>query len=499
MREGENNNNRRPSIVQYFLLGFFLFVFFGSLVSDEDSTNLRDSTREMKDRQLLLKMKTILGQDLAYSYDPTKPYALNISGTYYGEYTRIPKRSPIHDEGDYDVDVRFIKPKIPNDPSINSESGDLEITLWDTLTDVNYFHMVTGDITFLNHTTSEAITNIHMFGYYFASSGRLTMFANTGGGQKIVIWKNPYLNETQLLSLNEEERSISILHNQTSSFGKTKREYLIEEPDYEASLEDLNKTAVRTLRFPSSTDSSPSSLRRCYYKWDSQLLSSTINSTIDVPKRFQTAFYSNFLPYPEETVLNATGGFLSTNCNESYAFTFSGVSLNTDFIQNEAQVYSFEMIVVTFIVSYILIVELNNISTISQQQRTATDTVFFQCIFDELVAFYHISLSVVSPYLFGDFSALVMQSFFLSIFLELRVFLILWKVQHPSIFEEGWQRVNKELSRIYMKLYGLLFVGLFVLYYGGLSTYVYLFLLSSFWVPQVYVSLPYSYPRFTWI
>merc|ERR1711907_610543 len=89
-----------------------------------------------------------------------------------------------------------------------------------------------------------------------------------------------------------------------------------------------------------------------------------------------------------------------------------------------------------------------------------------QALMDAYDSFLHLSLSASSRYMFNTFAIISPFKFVLFALLEVRYLLTIWRQRRRDVFLEGWDAVRRELSRVYSCFYGVLIVGLVLIFHS---------------------------------
>jgi len=108
-----------------------------------------------------------------------------------------------------------------------------------------------------------------------------------------------------------------------------------------------------------------------------------------------------------------------------------------------------------------------------------------QALLDAYDAFLHLSLSASSRHLFNKFAFVALLKFMLFALLEFRYLLTIWRQRHREVFEEGWESVRRELSRIYSRFYTFLVGGLIVIFNFIDHLDVIVLVSQAYWLPQI--------------
>lgn len=108
-----------------------------------------------------------------------------------------------------------------------------------------------------------------------------------------------------------------------------------------------------------------------------------------------------------------------------------------------------------------------------------------QALMDAYDSFLHLSLSASSRYMFNTFAIVSLFKFVLFALLEVRYLLTIWRHRHQDIFTEGWDAVRRELSRVYSRFYGVLILGLVLIFNSLEHLDIIALTFQAYWVPQI--------------
>jgi len=201
-------------------------------------------------------------------------------------------------------------------------------------------------------------------------------------------------------------------------------------------------------------------------------------------------YYNNFYrnrAYGDETSLPSPkytmkGFFLSPNCN----FTVEFEAATIEFSEYYAKAVNYVVVVSLFSVIEVLalIKQMEYTSTQSGATRVSLLTIGQQAMMDSYLCLIHL---ITGIYVERVFSAFITAAFFkfvaFSIF-EMRYLLSIWKARRPQAFAE-FTTMGREVGMLYARFYSLLLAGFILLYFLNGLFIVFLFLMYSFFVPQI--------------
>eukprot|EP00933_Yihiella_yeosuensis_P011947 TRINITY_DN11985_c0_g1_i2.p1 TRINITY_DN11985_c0_g1~~TRINITY_DN11985_c0_g1_i2.p1 ORF type:complete len:554 (+),score=93.03 TRINITY_DN11985_c0_g1_i2:110-1771(+) len=110
-----------------------------------------------------------------------------------------------------------------------------------------------------------------------------------------------------------------------------------------------------------------------------------------------------------------------------------------------------------------------------------------QALMDAYDSFLHLSISSSPIHVFNTYNFAVVSLLKFSLFalLEVRYLLIVWRHRHFGIFEQGWDVVRQELSRVYSYFYGAVIGGLTFIFFAVDFLDFIAFVMQAFWIPQI--------------
>lgn len=108
-----------------------------------------------------------------------------------------------------------------------------------------------------------------------------------------------------------------------------------------------------------------------------------------------------------------------------------------------------------------------------------------QALMDAYDSFLHLSLSASSRYMFNTFAIISLFKFVLFALLEVRYLLTIWRQRRRDVFSAGWDTVRRELSKVYSRFYGILILGLVLIFNSLEHLDLIAFAFQAYWVPQI--------------
>mmetsp|Transcript_46661 Transcript_46661/g.99842 ORF Transcript_46661/g.99842 Transcript_46661/m.99842 type:complete len:419 (+) Transcript_46661:1-1257(+) len=116
--------------------------------------------------------------------------------------------------------------------------------------------------------------------------------------------------------------------------------------------------------------------------------------------------------------------------------------------------------------------------------RVSIVCIAMQAAMDAYDAFLHLCLGLSSQYKFNTIAVIVLFKFIL-FSLETRYMLPIWRHRYPDLFNQGWEVVRREFSWIYSRFYGMLVLGMVMLYHNMESLDYIVLMFQLYLVPQI--------------
>ena len=188
----------------------------------------------------------------------------------------------------------------------------------------------------------------------------------------------------------------------------------------------------------------------------------------------------------QDAAMQMSGSLSSEVCKTEMTLELS--TLDTDALFGKAINYTLLVTFVAFTQVLVLIRQMEMTSTQAGASRVSLMTVGLQAVADSYLCLGHLTMGIAVQTLFNAFATAAFFKFIIFSIFEMRYMLLIWKARRPSGFSEGWDAMRRELSMLYSRFYGSLLFGIFVLYEFQNYWRVFVFILYSFWVPQIIFS-----------
>lgn len=458
MEEGGERNQMETFRL---ILSLFLLFLLVSPGNDKESDNLRD-TEEVK---RMKEVKRLLNEKLDIDYrsfnDPLKNYAYNISGIYLGKWNRSSEGFHLPDHKITLSATQEIN-RLHSNSSIHGNDGLLSLQLYDHSQYRENINIVKAAITIIEgeQDSSEDSFSLNLVGLYFVKTGHLVLYGNTYGSRLHLDW-NSTLASSHLVINNSFSSLIGY------SINGTNRIYL-----------------SQPMQFMNQTTS------RCFFKLSMQIAS--------LPKGIDPEISHH--PH-NHYIVNGTGLLESENCPTRLQLEMGGYNLDTNHINTKSRWYTLIMMVVSFVECILYIKLLQNLVA------TSSSLMMIFCIssIDLLMAMIHSLVGIFFMGILSDLYVISFHKFFVFSVVEMRLLYVVWSVRHPDINNDNIRMLQRQLTSIFAGLYILVIAILIFFYLNRTVFYCLIFVIYSFWLPQIIRSLqvgqraPFSNKQILWI
>eukprot|EP01125_Pyxidicula_operculata_P013452 TRINITY_DN4466_c0_g1_i1.p1 TRINITY_DN4466_c0_g1~~TRINITY_DN4466_c0_g1_i1.p1 ORF type:complete len:467 (-),score=57.26 TRINITY_DN4466_c0_g1_i1:31-1431(-) len=186
--------------------------------------------------------------------------------------------------------------------------------------------------------------------------------------------------------------------------------------------------------------------------------------------------------------LKFSGRLTSINCN--ITMDIDAKSIETDKNLIKATNYLIVATICAVIQIYFTIKQIEMSNTPTSLYKISIYSVGMHAIFDSYMCLAHITAGINSDKLNNAFFMVAFLEFVLFSIFELRFLLNVWQSSNPNMFRDGWMVAQQQITSLYLKFYVALISGFTILYWAYTMGFlnVLLFLLYSFWIPQIYHS-----------
>jgi len=178
-----------------------------------------------------------------------------------------------------------------------------------------------------------------------------------------------------------------------------------------------------------------------------------------------------------------TGEVAAVDCGYSVAFVVGAVDVLH--LAQKVVHYSIWVNVLTIIQIRCFLTQMRHTDEGPNARRVSLVCISMQALMDAYDSFLHLSLGLSTQYMFNTIAVVALFKFILFSLLEARYLLTIWRQRRHEAFNQGLDSVRRELSWLYSRFYGVLVVGLVVIYnyLDRLDTIILAF--QCYWVPQI--------------
>ncbi|KAL5196501.1 hypothetical protein ABZP36_000013 [Zizania latifolia] len=353
------------------------------------------------------------------------PYSWNITGTYKGSWSF---------SGATNGSSRFLE--------FTKLKGDSVLELLSTPTKISGVHYVQGSVTFhdvVDNAHDHGVAQIRLEGVYIWPFRQLRMVANSGiDGEPLpeedYFLSNPY----HLLRIFSSQ-----VFQETSEEKNQRKNSLTYDMEKHCSVE----IAAKVVR----VSSNPNEGEHEKYRLEGLMESPAVDDDGEC-----------FSPI----LLNAT-------------------SLNVEVYYNKAVNYTLMVTFISFLQVLLLIRQMEHSNTQSGAAKVSILMIGQQAIMDAYLCLLHLTAGILVESLFNAFATAAFFKFVVFSIFEMRYLLAIWKASRPLNSGEGWEVMRRELSVLYSRFYGILLGGILLMYELHNFLRPLLFLMYSFWVPQI--------------
>jgi hypothetical protein len=216
---------------------------------------------------------------------------------------------------------------------------------------------------------------------------------------------------------------------------------------------------------------------QCYFKM-------MLKFKLDVPniRPKDAGDFTQDRPY-----LEMTGHVVSPNCDVKM-----DTEVKTVLVENYYQ-QAVHYALLVGVASIIEILTLINQMAYANTQATLTKisllTVGQQAVMDSYLCLMHLTGGVVADKVFPTFALVAFLKFITFSVFEMRLLMGIWKARRPQGFNQGWNVMRNEISTLYTRFYVMLTGGLLILWLLSDFSKIYLTVIFSFWIPQIYCNI----------
>lgn len=185
----------------------------------------------------------------------------------------------------------------------------------------------------------------------------------------------------------------------------------------------------------------------------------------------------------DESEISIDGSLDSDNCN--FNSTFEAVLVRYDLLFAKMKNYCISVVMVSIFQIFLVVKQMREASSPARATKVSLLAIGQQALLDSYLCLIHLSTGMLVEPVFQSFLITSFFEFIIFSLFEMRFLLLIWKARRPEAFNAGWESVRREFSLLYMRFYGCLLIGLITLYNLRAYLHYFIFILYSFWVPQI--------------
>lgn len=458
MEEGGERNQMETFRL---ILTLFLLFLLLSQGNDKESDSLRDTeeVKRMKEAKRLLNEK--LDIDYRSFSDPLMNYAYNISGIYLGKWRRNSEGFHLPDQKITLSATQEIN-RLHSNSSIHGNDGLLSLQLYEHSQYRENINIVKAALTIIEgeQDSSEDSFSLNLVGLYFVKTGHLMLYGNTYGSRLHLDW-----NSTSASSHIVIDNFYSSLLGY--SVNGTNRIYLSQPVQF------MNQTTSH-----------------CFFQLSMQIAS--------LPKGVDPEISHH--PH-NHYIVNGTGLLESDNCPTHLQLDIGGYNIDTNHINTKGRLYTVTMMVVSF-VECILYMKI--LQSLTSGSSASLMMVFCIASIDLLMAMIHSLVGIFFMGILSDLYLISFHKYFVFSIVEMRMLYVVWHFRHPDINNDNVRALQRQVTSIFAALY-IIVVAILIFFYLNRSVfYCLIFIIYSFWLPQIIRSLqigqraPYTNEQIVW-
>eukprot|EP00003_Mantamonas_plastica_P012171 TRINITY_DN2212_c2_g1_i4.p1 TRINITY_DN2212_c2_g1~~TRINITY_DN2212_c2_g1_i4.p1 ORF type:complete len:356 (+),score=97.75 TRINITY_DN2212_c2_g1_i4:101-1168(+) len=176
-------------------------------------------------------------------------------------------------------------------------------------------------------------------------------------------------------------------------------------------------------------------------------------------------------------------------CSEcGMAFEMEAKTLDMDEHVAEALFYVWIAAGAAFCQVVLTIKQMDASNTPSALSKMSLLCIGEQAVLDAYLLLMNLTFGLNTQSVYNAFALVAFFKLILFSLFEMRMLMSVWKARRPAAFNQGWTQVRRELGTLYMRFYGFILGGILLVYQLKNMFYVFVFLLYSFWIPQIYCS-----------
>lgn len=175
---------------------------------------------------------------------------------------------------------------------------------------------------------------------------------------------------------------------------------------------------------------------------------------------------------------------LNQSCTNVTGATMEVDLLRYDIFILKARRYALAASCFSFVQLLLIFYQMKYSTPTNNAAKLSLASLAMHSVFDAYVCSIHLTTALYVDDLFNAFIMVSFMQFMLFSMFDFRLVLLVWRARRPMDFS-GWERMRAALSKIYSGFYGGVSLCLIILYFLRHQMKLIVFVLFSFWAPQV--------------
>lgn len=168
-----------------------------------------------------------------------------------------------------------------------------------------------------------------------------------------------------------------------------------------------------------------------------------------------------------------------------FSVMFAAETVNVLYLTQKVVHYSIWVNLLTILQIRCFLVQMRHTEEGPSAAKVSILCIAIQALMDAYDSFLHLCLGLSSQYMFNTIAVVALFKFILFSLLEARYLLTICRQRRSEAFNQGWDSVRRELSWLYSRFYGVLIIGM-VLIYNSLDHLHWIALgFQAYWLPQI--------------
>lgn len=458
--QGEPANTGTLELFRLIILMFIIALFISSTGSEGNNLRSEKPNREVVERtaiekNLVLDLENMLKLPSRYSY--------NISGLFAGNWKRNNSTNiaDVNPSVHLGVQVPNVQVNSSREPSLKGNEGTFMLNILEYRTRRDLIHALTASMVLIQgeQDVEEDSLKLSMDGYYFVPAGYASVSEGTRWMKKYIHWSSP-----DMVSNNTQRAAVTNEFKDTIGYS-------------------LGGENVLHLPHDMAVNFSPK-LLHCVYQLDLQMSPLPVDQPADVA-----------LNPHSRMKINMTGTLESPNCGLSLTIAASGSVIDIANAVSKSRWLAAFCSLMTLVEGIFYLNQLKRYVTQSSSGASIL-TMILLSLQTLIMTVGFLVFNVMFNGIFSDFFNVSFHKMILFTLLEIRIIVVIWNTQQqvqqqePNADGESLDRIRfRKLNWIFFSMYALMVISLFIIFSQSVFAYYVVFVLFSFWVPQILHSL----------